>query len=303
MIKKGFLKGHASVLNFLLRFFDLCVVVISGVVTYYFSPAYQTYMAQGVLGLPEHYIKAIVLAVVLSAIVFPVCMVYRMWRGTSTFSEIKTLTLAWIMVGLLLTGIAFATQSGLNFSRSWMGLWLFSAWVLFIGLRVSMRIILRWLRSNGFNHRHIVMVGTGDQATVVAQRLQHSTWFGLEISALFGPDTEQLRALFPTRKRIDSIAELRSYVDENGVDQVWISLPHSEEKTIRDVITALDGSVADIRYVPDIFQYQLMHHSLSEIAGVPVVNISYSAIDGANRVIKAAEDYILSIVLLMLTAA
>jgi putative colanic acid biosynthesis UDP-glucose lipid carrier transferase len=42
-----------------------------------------------------------------------------------------------------------------------------------------------------------------------------------------------------------------------------------------------------------------MHHSLSEIAGVPVVNISYSAIDGVNRFVKEAEDYILAAIMLV----
>ncbi len=95
---------------------------------------------------------------------------------------------------------------------------------------------------------------------------------------------------------------MRKYVDDGGVDQVWISLPHSEEETIRSVISALDGSAAEIRYVPDIFEYQLMHHSLSEIAGVPVVNISYSAIDGMNELVKTCEDYVLAAVLLVLAS-
>ncbi len=302
MIKKGFLKGHASVLNFFLRCMDLSVVLFSGVMSYYFSPAYTTYTAMGVQGPPEHYLKAVLLAVILTAMVFPVCTVYRVWRGTSVLSEIKNITIGWLLVGLLLTGIAFATKSGINFSRVWMGLWFVSAWLTFIGLRFFMRTILRWLRASGFNQRHIVMVGTGDQAAVVAKRLQHSTWFGLEISAFFGPETAPFLALYPAKKRLDKLDDLRAYVDTNEVDQVWICLPHSEEKTIREVIAVLDGSVAEIRYVPDIFQYQLMHHSLSELAGVPVVNISYSAIDGVSRVVKLTEDYVLSLVLLLLAS-
>jgi putative colanic acid biosynthesis UDP-glucose lipid carrier transferase len=45
-----------------------------------------------------------------------------------------------------------------------------------------------------------------------------------------------------------------------------------------------------------------MHHSLSEIAGVPVVNISYSAIDGVNEIVKACEDYLMAAVLLVLAS-
>ncbi len=270
--------------------------------SYYYSAAYETYTAAGVHGLPDHYTKVILIAAVLAVLLFPLFSVYRVWRGYSTLTEIKYLTMSWLMTGLLLAGLAFATKSGADFSRSWMGLWFVSTWVLLIGSRVLLRIVLRWLRSSGFNHRHIVIVGTGEQAAVVADRLRRSTWFGLDISALFGTCSEQLPSWLKDKKIISDVTELRQYVDQGGVDQIWISLPHSEEDTIRKVISALDGSAAEIRYVPDIFEYQLMHYSLSEIAGVPVVNISYSAIDGMNEVVKTVEDYVLALALLVIAS-
>ena len=302
MIKKGFLKGHANVLNIVIRLVDLSVVLACSVLSYYFSAAFETYTAAGVHGLPEHYLKVSFLAVAFAALLFPLFNIYRVWRGTSTLTEIKYLTMAWLMVGLLLTGLAFVTKSGADFSRSWMGLWFASTWVSLVGARVIMRLVLRYLRSSGYNHRHFVIVGTGEQAAVVADRLQRSTWFGMEISALFGSNNEKLPAWLKDKKLISDVAELRQYVDDGNVDQVWIALPHSEEAIIRNVITALDDSVAEIRYVPDIFEYQLMHHSLSEVAGVPVVNISYSAIDGVNEIVKTIEDYILSMVLLVMSS-
>ena len=270
--------------------------------SYYYSAAYETYTAAGVHGLPDHYTKVILIAAVLAVLLFPLFSVYRVWRGYSTLTEIKYLTMSWLMTGLLLAGLAFATKSGADFSRSWMGLWFVSTWVLLIGSRVLLRIVLRWLRSSGFNHRHIVIVGTGEQAAVVADRLRRSTWFGLDISALFGTCSEQLPSWLKDKKIISDVTELRQYVDQGGVDQIWISLPHSEEDTIRKVISALDGSAAEIRYVPDIFEYQLMHYSLSEIGGVPVVNISYSAIDGMNEVVKTVEDYVLALALLVIAS-
>jgi len=302
MLKKGFLKGHANVLNFVLRLIDLLFVLVCGMLSYYYSAAFEVYTAAGVQGWPEHYLKVVILAVFITAFVFPLFNMYRVWRGTSTLTEIKHLTMAWIMVGFTLTGLAFITKSGADYSRSWIGLWFASTWLSLVGTRVLLRIVLRWLRSSGYNHRHIVIVGTGEQAAVVADRLRYSSWFGLEISALFGADAGKLPAWLKNKKIISDVEELRKYVDQGGVDQVWISLPHSEEATIRSVIAALDGSVAEVRYVPDIFEYQLMHHSLSEIAGVPVVNISYSAIDGINEVIKTVEDYVLSAILLVLAS-
>ncbi len=302
MIKKGFLKGHARIFNIALRLMDAVVILLSGILAYYFSAAYKTYVAAGVQGVPEHYLKVILLVVLLSVLIFPLFNIYRVWRGTSTLTEIKHLTISWVVVGLLLTGLAFSTKSGADYSRSWIGLWFVFAWISLLGARVIMRLLLRYLRSSGYNHRHIVIVGTGEQAAVVADRLRRSTWFGLEISALFGTDVEGLPDWLRDKKLITDTDALRDHVDKAGVDEVWISLPHSEEDVIRKVIKVLEGSSAEVRYVPDIFEYQLMHHSLSEIAGVPVVKISYSAIDGMNGIVKSVEDYMLAFILFILSS-
>jgi putative colanic acid biosysnthesis UDP-glucose lipid carrier transferase len=299
MIKKGFLKWHANTLNFILRCVDLSVVLLCGIASYYLSNAYEIYTALGVEGLPRHYLPVILLAVVLVALVFPLFTVYRIWRGSSTLTEIKYLTMAWVMVALLLMSLAFVTKSGSDYSRSWMAVWFSSVWVSLVGARVCLRLVLRWLRSSGFNQRHIVIVGTGEQAAVVAARLQSSTWFGMDIAAFFSGAQNSLPSKFDGNKLIRELDELRLFVEDGGIDQVWISLPHSEEKTIREVISALESTPVEIRYVPDIFEYQLMHHSLSEVAGVPVVNISYTAIDGANRILKTLEDYVLAFFLLV----
>lgn len=302
IFKIGVLRGHSVAIKLIFRMLDAIIITVTGVLAYFFSNAYETHAQLGISGLPEHYLKVILLVTLLSVLFFPLFSIYKVWRGSSTLTEIKYLTMAWFFVALLTAGLAFVTKTGADFSRSWMGLWLISAWLLFTCSRVVLRVVLSWLRSSGYNHRHIVIVGTGDQAVVVAERLHRSTWFGLEISALFGAPTDQLPKWLQDKKVISDVTELRRYIGENGVDQVWISLPHSEEETIRNVIYALEGSDVEIRYVPDIFEYQLMHHSLTEVAGVPVVNISYSAIDGVNKIIKTGEDYLLATVLLVLAS-
>ena len=299
---KGFLKQHSTLINFFQRVVDWILVFSFGVLSFHLSNASELLRANNLTGVPSNYLLVIFLAIVLQFVVFTTFSVYRVWRGSSTLAEIKYLTLAWMTVALILAGLAFITKSGADFSRHWMGLWLALSWLAIIGSRVLLRMLLSWLRSNGFNHRHIVIVGIGDQAAVVADRLQRSTWFGLEISALFGLDAKELPGWLSDKKLLTEYRELRQYVDERDVDQVWISLPHSEEVVIRKVIAVLEGSSAEIRYVPDIFEYQLMHHSLSEIAGVPVVNISYSAIDGMNEVVKNIEDYVLAFILFVLSS-
>ena len=94
MKNKGFLKGHANVLNVVLRLIDLSLVLACGVFSYYFSAAFETFTAAGVHGLPESYIKVILLAIILSGMLFPLFNIYRVWRGYSTLTEINHLTAA-----------------------------------------------------------------------------------------------------------------------------------------------------------------------------------------------------------------
>ena len=300
MLGQGILKGHANLFNLMLRVMDWSYVLVWGYISYYLSNAQNHYLGQGVVGLPEHYWSVIFFVTFLTVLLFPLFAIYRVWRGISTLSEIKNITVAWGLVAFLLALLAFMTKSGADYSRSWMGLWFVSSWMSFILSRIVLRLVLRWLRSNGFNHRHIVIVGAGEQAMVVAERLMKTTWFGLEIEAFYDASTNKLPTQFENKKLISDCDSLRKYIDESDIDQIWIALPHSEEKTIREVIAVLDGSAVEIRYVPDIFEYQLMHHSLTEMAGVPVVNISYSAIDGANHFVKTIEDYVLAAFLLIM---
>ena len=235
MHQKGLLKGHANILNQVLRLSDWSLILISGILSYYVSNAYETFTAIGVQGLPEHYLHVILLAIVLSAAIFPLSAVYKVWRGSSTLTEIKQITIAWVLVALTLTLLAFFTKSGEAYSRSWMGIWLASGWMALVASRVVLRYVLRYLRSSGYNHRHIVIVGTGDQAAIVADRLQKSTWFGLEISALFssGELSDHMPPWLRDKKMITQYEDqIKTFFDNAGMD--YLETPMGKLKQIKD---------------------------------------------------------------------
>jgi putative colanic acid biosynthesis UDP-glucose lipid carrier transferase len=51
--------------------------------------------------------------------------------------------------------------------------------------------------------------------------------------------------------------------------------------------------------VPDIYSFHLLNHSVSEIAGLPVVSLTETPMSGPNRVAKAVEDLVLASLLLL----
>jgi putative colanic acid biosynthesis UDP-glucose lipid carrier transferase len=54
--------------------------------------------------------------------------------------------------------------------------------------------------------------------------------------------------------------------------------------------------------VPDIFGFELLRHSFSEIAGMPVIGLSDTPIEGTARMLKTAEDYVLGAFLLVIAS-
>ncbi len=49
----------------------------------------------------------------------------------------------------------------------------------------------------------------------------------------------------------------------------------------------------EIRFVPDIYGFHLLNHSVTEVAGLPVISLTETPMAGVNRVVKAVEDYTL----------
>jgi putative colanic acid biosynthesis UDP-glucose lipid carrier transferase len=54
--------------------------------------------------------------------------------------------------------------------------------------------------------------------------------------------------------------------------------------------------------VPDIYGFHLLNHSLTDIAGLPVVSLTETPMSGINSVIKTVEDYVLATLVLICTA-
>ena len=52
--------------------------------------------------------------------------------------------------------------------------------------------------------------------------------------------------------------------------------------------------------VPDLVSYRLLNTSITEIAGLPVLNLSTSPLHGTSRVLKLIEDATLSLIILLL---
>ncbi|MCB1757440.1 MAG: undecaprenyl-phosphate glucose phosphotransferase, partial [Gammaproteobacteria bacterium] len=294
MLKEGFLKEHSRTFASLMWALDLAMPVLAAWLAFKIHPDFEF--------IPQRYINAVALGLAGSALVFPVLSYGKGFRGVPVIKEIKRLTIVLAVLFIALALVALFTKSTASYSRIWFAEWFVLSWLGMVGYRVVLRFVLRWVRSYGFNQRSVVIVGGGDVALTVIGRLLSATWSGFQVSGIF-TDDERIKGQFLQDGVIyGGYEDVAEFVEQADVDQVWLAMPIKRQEQLHRVIRSLDHCTADIRYVPDVFEFELFNHSMSEVAGLPVLNLTASPMEGGNRVFKAIEDRLLAFLILLIAS-
>jgi len=290
----GFLKEHSQLLMWSMRVSDCLVLMLSGWLSAALVLDAGTFR--------ETYTVAVVIASLLSFSVYPFLSVYRTWRGATYLEEVRILIVSWTALFVILAVLSVITKTSTDYSRLWLGCWYFMGLVALIGSRLLLRYFLAYIRKIGMNQRRIVIVGASDLGQVVAAKINSSPWYGYDIVGFF-TDLENVvnnKAGLSGKPVLGATDEVARYVNDNNIDQVWIAISMEKVAVIRAVMDSLATSAIDIRYIPDIFSFSLLNHSVTEVAGMPVVNLSVTPMDGVNRLVKGVEDKVLAAIILML---
>jgi putative colanic acid biosynthesis UDP-glucose lipid carrier transferase len=188
----------------------------------------------------------------------------------------------------------FLSKSGPEFSRAWSIYWLAIGFAGHLGFRGSLRLVLRALRSRGYNLRHIVIVGAGKLGRNIVDRLAQTPWSGLVVRGFYDDDLDLRGTVIDGIEVLGTVDQAMRDLETDSIDQVWIALPLRAEARIRDLLEGLRQHPVQVRFVPDIFNFSLLRHSMTEISGLPVISLTESPLEGVNRVVKNVEDWILS---------
>ena len=288
------LKESASLLELFQRLLDPILVVGTGVALFGFQ--------FGNLDFPHNYFVVLGGVFLLCLLVFPFFDIYRFQRGASLWAEIQNLASAWTMVIAALVIALFATKAGAEFSRLWIGRWAVAGFVSLVLFRMLIRGGLRLIRRHGFNLRFVAIAGAGDLGRDVARRLAASPWTGLKVIGLYDDDPRVQRQEFEGVPVRGGLHRLAQDVEQLGIDQVWIALPLQHGKQVLALVNHLSRMPVQVTFVPDIYGFQLLNHSIGEVAGFPIIHLMKSPLSGAKGVVKAIEDRVLAALILLVAS-
>jgi Undecaprenyl-phosphate glucose phosphotransferase len=294
MSNRDLLRQNESIVNFISRAADAVIVALTGVCAYFFY--FQNF------DLIQPYKQALLLASLLTLILFPAFDTYRSWRGRSGFAQLRATFLSWGSVLVLLLVLSALMKTTAVYSRIWFFTWGLLGLLGLFAYRRILILVLRRLRERGWNRKNIVIYGSGDLGKMVALRLKDAEWTGFDLSAFFDDNASVVGQAFEGTT-IHPASELADFINDKHVQELWLALPLRAEERVKQIMHELRHSPVMIRFVPDIFSFRLLlGHAVTEVAGIPVVDINYSPISGLNWVVKEIEDRVLATIILVMIA-
>ncbi|WP_423823878.1 undecaprenyl-phosphate glucose phosphotransferase [Salinisphaera sp. SPP-AMP-43] len=293
MFYSGFLRDHSSISAALYALGDIAMIVIGA----YLAHVWRFEL----LALGPHYRAPLLVAVLLALSIFPSLGLYDSWRGRNPIDQVRAITFGWAATILGLILIGFALKQSDSYSRLWVLNWALLSWFLLAVGRICMYSALQWLRVRGWNHRRILIIGNGALAQEVADRIAQTPSSGWEIVAAAMLDCDLTKQdckarIVPYSHKTERLAR------RLGVDEVWLCLPLEQQALIDRVLWDFRHSTVTKRLVPNLHGMRLIQHPVTEVLGLPMLNLSVSPMQGMSRVIKAFEDRLLSATILILVS-
>lgn len=212
---------------------------------------------------------------------------YKSWRVNQLGAMVHGVVVSWGGTAMLLLVWLFATKSSSDVSRLWFGAWTASVLVCMCLLRLVVYGGLHWLRAKGYNYKTVLLVGKGPASRQVEDALRQSAWSGMRVVAHVMP-----------HELATCVARMEA--DKMPIDEVWLCLKLGDAKGIHMTMEALRNSTANIRLVPDWSAVQLLNPGVTEVLGIQMLDLSASPMTTSMHLLKAAQDFVLASLILLL---
>ena len=232
---------------------------------------------------------------------------YRPRRIGSHLSEAVDLAKASTMGVLVLVALMTFIFRGYDYSR----VVIVYFWLLSIGVvwfsRAAFREGLRFARRRGYNQRFAVVVGDGELAATVVQRMEGRRDVGIQVLGVVGDEKDDTGGV----RRLGGYADLRAVLDAHTVDHVILALAHEDYGRLAGLLDAVGDEPVTIHVVPDLLRFASLRGGIEQFEGMPFIHLRESPLYGWNRLAKRVFDFLFSAtvlaviwpVLLLLAAA
>ncbi|MFH1947229.1 MAG: sugar transferase [Candidatus Magasanikbacteria bacterium] len=159
--------------------------------------------------------------------------------------------------------------------------------IMYVSLgRILMRGLKGLLYRNGIGLRRVVVIGSEDLTKELVETLEKRKELGYKIVGVF--------AKFDTK--------VKKELNKLNIDEMLFINPRADEKETLAALNFCDQRHRVFKYSADLFSTYSANMIVSPLAGVPVIELKKTPLDGWGRVAKRIFDIIMGIFVIIITS-
>jgi exopolysaccharide biosynthesis polyprenyl glycosylphosphotransferase len=223
--------------------------------------------------------------------------IYDAKKYLRVVDEFSALTLALLVASISLGGVLYFSFR--DVSRALFALFMLLAYLSLLGWRIVARVYFRLRKEWPDIRRRVLIVGAGPLGQKVQAQaadrqgenfqlvgfVDDGTYQGADAPAVLGDKTE-----------------IAALVRQHQVTDVIIALPHSAYQYMSDIVAQLETAPARVWVALGFFDLALYNTAIEDLAGIPMLDLSASALNDIQRLTKRAFDLLLGSAALLLAA-
>ncbi len=251
----------------------------------------------------EEYLIFLILAVIPTYLILYFSFgLYKPFRTYKTiFKEVTQIIKVNFVAFIVLVAILFIIDQP-DFSRILLMLLAVIGTVFGSIERFVLRSVLKKMRSNNKNQKHILVVGDNELAFNFAHKIRNNPYLGFNISGFLGRK-DRIGVEIEGSKIIGSFKDLDEILNKNDFDRVVLAIPLKYYFKIDSLVESCEKVGIKAEIIPDYYKYFPARPSVDMIEDLPIINIRYVPLDDAfNKVLKTLSDYIIAIVAIIITS-
>jgi exopolysaccharide biosynthesis polyprenyl glycosylphosphotransferase len=215
---------------------------------------------------------------------------YYLPRAVSRVDQFYAVSVA-VSLGVMMALAVFALLiKDVDYSRAVV----VYTWVLAIFLLMAGRFIHQAvrnsLRDRGWGKDRLLIVGSGEVARIILQRILWSPQLGYQVVGIVDGLDETSDVLgIPV---LGVAEDLPALIDEHGIDEVIIAMPEKGHRETVRILSYCERGRVSIKIFPDIFQFIASAATIDDLGGLPLLKVRDVAMRGYWLILKRLMDLV-----------
>ena len=288
------IKDNQKKLNHIHVLLDAAIIILSYALAWFIIVSGKVVPLTVKVLKPQVYFAALIFIVPMYLVLYGCFHLYAPKRIQGRRSEFANICKANVIGLMLFTFILFGGRRfiihfGLFSTRMILAFFVINI-ILLEAERMAIRLFLRSLRTNGYNQKHVLLLGYSRAAEGFIDRVALNPEWGYHIQGILDDHKEQGYS-YRQVQVLGTTGNLEGFLAANTLDEIVITLSIREYANLEQIVAACEKSGVHTKFIPDYNNIIPTIPYMEDLQGLPVIHIRHVPLTGVfNATMKRCVD-------------